>query len=136
MLKQYYLKYKEMINYIIVGIMTTIVSFVSFYICVETIFDPQNPILLQYANVISWICAVTFAYFANRKFVFYSNNNKLVEISKFYGARISTLLIEMLCMFFMVTILGLNEKLAKIIVQFVTLISNYLFSKFFVFIKK
>lgn len=31
---------------------------------------------LQAANVLSWIAAVTFAYFTNRKYVFESKNEK------------------------------------------------------------
>ena len=35
-------------------------------------------------------------------------------------------------MFFMVTIISFNDKLAKLIVQIVVMISNYVLSKYFV----
>lgn len=137
MMKELYLKYKEVINYIIVGCLTTAVSLASYYICVLTFLDPGNPFQLQVANVISWICAVTFAYFTNRKYVFESKaENKLLEAAKFVGARVTTLLIDMACMAVLVSLLGLNDKLAKLLVQFIVFALNYLFSKFFVFKKK
>lgn len=135
-MKELYLKYKEVINYIIVGCLTTVISLVSYYICVLTFLDPENPLQLQIANVISWICAVTFAYFTNRKYVFESKaENKLLEAAKFVGARVTTLVIDMACMALFVSVLRFNDKLAKFFVQFIVFALNYLFSKLFVFKK-
>ena len=132
-----YKKYEEIINYVIVGVLTTIVSLLTYYICVFTILNPNNAIELQIANVISWIASVTFAYFTNRKYVFKSKNkNKLKEASKFYLSRLSTLIIDMLFMMLFVTIFLINDKLSKFLVQFIILILNYVFSKLFVFKNK
>lgn len=129
-----YKKYKEIINYLIVGVLTTVVSLLVYYLCVLVFLDPYKPVELQIANVISWICAVAFAYVTNRKFVFGSKNpNILEEISKFIGARVVTLLIDMFCMFLMVTILSINDKIAKMIVQIIVVITNYVLSKIMVF---
>lgn len=132
-----YKKYKEIINYLIVGVLTTVVSLGVYYVCVLTFLDPNQAIQLQAANVISWIAAVTFAYFTNRKFVFESKNpDMLKEASAFVGARVTTLLMDMLCMFIMVTCMGLNDKIAKLVVQVIVTVANYIFSKIFVFRKK
>ena len=132
-----YRKYKEIINYLIVGVLTTVVSLAVYYICVITFLDPQNAIELQIANVISWIVAVTFAYITNRKFVFESKNpDMLKEASAFVGARIVTLLMDMFCMFIMVTCMGLSDKIAKLMVQVIVIVANCVFSKIFVFRKK
>lgn len=132
-----YKKYEEIINYIIVGGLTTFVSLITYYICVLIFLNPSNPFQLQIANIISWIFSVTFAYFTNRKYVFKSKNiNKIKESIKFYLSRVSTLLIDMFIMFILVSVLSVNDKISKIIVQFVVLILNYLFSKFIVFRKK
>ena len=131
-----YKKYEEIINYLIVGGLTTLVSLVSYYLCVCTFLDPKNAFELQLANIISWIFAVIFAYITNRKFVFKSKKtNKLKEASKFFLSRLSTLLIDMLTMFLLVTIIGINDKISKILVQFIIIILNYVFSKLFVFNK-
>ena len=131
-----YNKYREVINYLIFGFLTTVISLLVYYILVFTIIDPHNPILLQVANIISWIVGVIFAYVTNRRYVFNSKNqNKVKEASKFVIARIITLIMDMLIMFIGVTILKYNDKIIKIISQILVIVSNYLFSKIIVFKK-
>lgn len=135
-----YEKYKEIINYLIFGGLTTVVSLATKYLLLFTIFDAANSIQLQTSVIISWIAAVLFAYFTNRKFVFESTNkNKFKEFISFIMARLSTLLLEMLIMWFFVTLLKLNSDLYVIIFTIVTqvaiVIANYIFSKLFVFKK-
>ena len=132
-----YKKYKEIISYLIVGVLTTVVSLGVYYACVLTFLNPENALQLQIANIISWVAAVTFAYFTNRKFVFESKNpDMLKEASAFVGARVATLLMDMVCMFVMVTCMGLSDKIAKLMVQIIVIVANYVFSKIFVFRKK
>ena len=131
-----YKKYDEMINYLIVGGLTTVVSLGTYYFCVYTFLNPNNAFQLQIANIISWISCVTFAYFTNRIFVFKSKlTDKLKEAISFYGSRIATLLLEMGIMFVFVTILHFNDKIIKLVVQVVVVILNYVFGKFIVFKK-
>lgn len=131
-----YKKNKEVINYIMVGILTTLVSLAVYYALVLTILNPEDALLLQVANVISWIASVTFAYFANRKFVFESKNEHIVlEAMKFYLSRLGTLLLDMAIMYIGVSLLFYNDKFVKIIVQIIVIIVNYIFSKLFVFQK-
>lgn len=133
-IKEKYIKYKEIVNYLIVGVLTTVVSLGSYYVLVFTILNPKDGIQLQIANIVSWILAVTFAYVTNRRFVFESKGRNVVkEATKFYFARASTLLIDMFFMFLFVSIINMDDKIAKIIVQVVILVLNYIFSKVFVF---
>ena len=135
-IKNLFIKYREIIVYLIVGVLTTIVSLAVYYRLVLTVLDPKKAIELQIANILSWVAAVTFAYFANRIFVFRSKNkNMLKEGFKFYSSRVFTLLVDMLIMFISVTLLHFNDKIAKIIVQVVVTILNYIISKFIVFKK-
>lgn len=135
-LKELYMKYKELVNYLIVGGLTTVVSLATYYGCVLTFLDPQSAVELQVANILSWIAAVTFAYFTNRKYVFESNeSNMLQEAAKFYASRLSTLAMDMAIMFVGVTVLGCSDKIMKLVVQVVVTIANYIISKFFVFKK-
>ena len=137
MIKKTYNKYKEQINYLIFGIFTTIISIGTYYILVLTILNAQNPVELQIANIIAWITCVTFAYITNRKYVFNSKDkNILQELLKFYLARLTTLPIDMLSMYILVTKLHYNDKIIKLIVQIAIIILNYIFSKLFVFKKK
>ena len=136
-IKELYQKYKEIINYLIFGVLTTVVSLVTYYICVYTILDPNNAVQLQIANVISWIISVAFAYITNRKFVFESKEkNKIKEASKFVTSRIATLIMDMAIMYVGVTALKFNDKIMKLISQVVVIVMNYILSKILVFKKE
>ena len=126
----------EIFRYLIVGGLTTVVSLGVYYGCVLTVLDPKKPLQLQAANIISWIAAVTFAFFANRIFVFRSRGaGVLREAGAFYLARVGTLLMDMGIMFVGVTLMGYSDKIMKLVVQVVVTIANYVFSKLFVFRK-
>ena len=125
-----YKKYKEIIDYVIVGALTTFVSIASYWVLRLII----NNYMIN--TIISWICAVLFAYFANRKYVFRSKSDKILdEFSKFVGCRLLTLGMEIVLMYVFVSLFKINDMIAKIILQVIILILNYVFSKFFVFVK-
>ena len=131
-----YHKYKEIVNYLIVGGLTTVLALAVYYGSVLTFLDPQNEIQLQIANCLSWTAGVIFAYFTNRIFVFESKEkNKVKEAGKFVGARVVTLLMDMAIMGLTVSVLHFNDKIMKLVSQVITTISNYVFSKVFVFKK-
>ena len=136
-IKELYKQYKEIVNYLIFGVLTTIISLIIYYVAVFTFLNPENAVQLQIANILSWIAGVTFAYVTNRKYVFESkDNDKIKEAGKFVLARITTLVMDMLIMWFGVIILSSNDKIVKLISQIVIIISNYVFSKIFVFKKR
>lgn len=136
-IKSLYVEYKEVINYLIFGVLTTVISLVTYYLFTFTFLDATKVVELQIANILSWVISVLFAYVTNRKFVFESKNDNLMkEISSFFGSRVVTLVFDMVIMFVGVTLLKSNDKIVKIISQVVVIVSNYLFSKLFVFKKK
>ncbi len=132
-IKDLYFQYKEIINYLIIGGLTTIVSLSIYYLLVLTVLNPENALELQFANVISWVFAVIFAYYTNRKYVFESKNKSSKEMIKFFLSRVTTLIIDMVLMYLLVSLLHFNDKIIKIIVQIIIIILNYLLSKFIVF---
>lgn len=135
-IKEIFNKYREIIMYLIFGVLTTVVSLVVYYMLVYTILNPKNALQLQLANVISWIAGVVFAYITNRSVVFQSKNkNKLREAGSFVLARVVTLVMDMAIMFVGVTLLHGNDKILKLISQVIVIVSNYVFSKLFVFKK-
>ncbi len=136
-IKELYLKYKELINYLIFGVLTTVVSLGTYYLLVFTILDANNPIELQIANIISWITCVTFAYITNKKYVFAPTNKSLIrEILEFYASRIASLFIDMGFMFLFVSVLKFNDTVIKMIGQVVIITINYILSKLIVFKKE
>lgn len=148
-IKKLYLKYKELINYVFFGALATVVSIVSF-----KIFDVMlGADLYLVSNIISWIITVIFAYFTNKIWVFESKSwkaNVLVrEIISFFGARVFSLVVEEAGLWLLIdilsmggicwTILGFNitgNLIAKVIMQVVVVILNYIFSKLIIFKKK
>lgn len=127
---------REIIAYLIIGILTTLVSLISYYILTLTILSPNNPLELTIANIISWILSVIFAYITNRKYVFQSKDNNIIkEASKFTLSRVTTLVIDILLMFIFVSICKFNDKIIKLLVQIIIIILNYVFSKLLVFKK-
>ncbi len=140
-IKKLYSKYKEIINYLIFGVLTTIVSLAVKYLLLFTILDASNGIELQIAVIISWIIACLFAYITNRIWVFESKSKKILkEMAKFFGARLATLGMEMLIMFIFVTLIGLNTDtwvvIWTLVTQVLVIVGNYILSKLLVFRKK
>ena len=91
------------------------------------------------SNVVSIIISILFAYVTNKVFVFESHcltiKELLSELSKFFGARLLTMVIEVGGVFLLYDIIGQSEFVAKIEIQVIVLIANYIISKFFVFSK-
>lgn len=138
-----YKKYEEIINYLIVGGLTTIVAIGSKLLLLFTILDQTNGLELQIAEVISWFLAVTFAYVTNRIFVFKSktNGSKCArEILNFFKGRIATQIIQMFIMWFFVTLLKLDSNVwvlvFTLVCQVMQIVLNYVISKLLVFKKE
>ena len=133
-------KNEEILKYLIIGVLTTLVSLLIKYALLFTVLDASNAFELQLSIIISWIGAVIFAYITNRIIVFKSKNSNIIkELISFFLSRISTLLMEMFIMWFLVTLLGLDSRIEVIIitlfVQALIIVLNYVFSKLFVFKK-
>ena len=92
------------------------------------------------ATVIAWTVAVIFAFVTNKLIVFESKSWKPAVAGKefvgFIGARLFSLLVELVFMFVMVTLLKWNDFVAKFIVQVIVVILNYVFSKLLIFKNK
>lgn len=136
-LKELYKKYEEIIIYLIVGVMTTIVSWAAAW--VATLFlDSSNDFQNFIINTISWVAGVLFAYPLNRKWVFKSTNPRILkEFLGFAGSRVSTWIMDIVIMWLTVNVIGMNYWIAKICISAVVVtIANYVFSKLLIFKKK
>lgn len=136
LLKTKYAEYAEIIRYLVIGVLTTLVSLGTYYALTLTILDPEDVFQLQVANVISWVVSVLFAYFTNRSFVFKVKDTRILsEFFKFVLSRVFTLLVDMAIMFIFVSLLHLDDKIIKLVDQVIVIVLNYVLSKFLVFIK-
>lgn len=135
MIIKLYIKYKEIINYLVFGVLSTIVNFTSYYLFAR-IFKIEEVT----SSGLSWVCAVLFAYITNKLFVFESKTNGikelLAELSKFILARIISGLLGDIGLFaLMVKVLKINDMFSKIVTQFIVVVLNYIFSKLIIFKK-
>lgn len=149
MIKKLFLKYKELISYVFFGVLATVVNLVSF-----KIFDLiLGEHLYLITNIISWFITVVFAYFTNKLWVFESKSWEasvvVKELVGFFGARIFSLLVEEAGLWLMIDlmdmgalnweIIGFNlngNLIAKVIMQVIIVILNYVFSKLVIFKKQ
>lgn len=139
-LKDLYTKYKEMILYLIFGVLTTALNYILYFI-----FAVSLGIHYEISNCIAWIAGVIFAFFTNRSIVFNSQakgfKKKFIEAAEFVAARLFSLVAEMIILWFFIDILPLcpnenwNSLIAKFIGAVVVVILNYIASKFVIFKK-
>ena len=129
--KDFYGKYEEVLRYLIVGIIGMIISIFTYWLCRK--FEMHYAV----ANVISWIITVVVVYILNRKYVFKSKSERIFrEFVTFVLVRIFTLFLETGTIWLVVDVIHGNDIVGKFLGQFVVIVSNYLFSKFFIFKKK
>lgn len=133
---------RETVTYLIFGVLTTAVSFATAG-AAKFLLERAgcgDSVVSDVSTVISWICAVTFAYITNRIWVFNSRARGFKAIIKeaalFYGGRLSTLVIETVIMRVGYSVMGINYWITKITANVVVLILNYIISKFIIFRKK
>ena len=135
-IKELCIKYEEIITYLIVGVLNTLVSWGAWFLCDFTILDAQVVWQNVALSLISWGVGVVFGYVMNRKYVFKSTAPDIRrEFLQFSGGRVSTGILDGVMMVLMVNILTINESFSKIFVSVLVMIGNYLISKLFVFKK-
>ena len=138
-IKQIFHKCREVILYLVFGVLTTVVSFATAAIAKWVLeqVGADSGMVSTVSTAFSWICAVTFAYITNRLWVFESKANGkwkiFVEAASFYGGRVTTLLFEMAVMWVGFSWLQFNYWAVKIVANVGILILNYVISKVFVF---
>lgn len=127
-------KNKEIILYLIVGALTTLVSFAVQWLFKDIIVLPKAFL----ATLIAWVVSVLFAFFANKLVVFEKRekNGLFKELSLFYASRLFTGAVEVGAMVLFVDALLMNYWAIKIIANVVIIVLNYIFSKYIIFRNK
>ena len=132
----------EILAYLFFGLATTLVSILSRFVIYQ--LSHQELLATALANIIG----ILFAFITNDRLVFkQARKKRLIRLVKFFLARLSTFLLDLLLTFLFVTqfphIIGqfVNENLDKInaietfLAQLLIIILNYIFSKVFIFKK-
>ncbi len=160
-------RYREVLMYLVFGVLTTFVGWGVYYAVLlggRAIFSiPTTEVtgtryLMLYtaAQIIQWICAVLFAFFTNRAWVF-TEADRQASVTKqlltFSGGRVVTLGLDYVITFALTVglaalfpswiaaellgrTLNLCEILSKLVAAVVVIVCNYVISKLFVFKKK
>lgn len=127
--------YKESIMYLIFGALTVLVNLVTY-----TALTRGLDINYMISNIIAWIVAVLFAYVTNKFFVFESKEMKLgfliKEFTAFVSCRLVSGIMEMVLMYLMIDLIGLNDFIVKVFTNILVIILNYILSKVIIFSKK
>lgn len=128
-MKELLLKYKEVIMYLIFGVLTTVVNIVVYYIMADML-----QVHYMISNIVAWFLSVLFAYITNRKYVFESMSNEIIkEMTSFFGARLATGAMDMVLMWLFVGLHILPDFVAKVITNVIVIVANYILSKLVVF---
>lgn len=139
-LRDFCKKHREILVYLIVGGLTTLVSWAAKFLWNFVFYggtaDPtvaQNTIL----SVVENAAGIAFAYPTNRKWVFQSRNpNILAEAGSFVGSRLLTMLLGWLLNLLQVNVLGISTYIATVVSAVFVVVGNYIISKLLVFRRK
>lgn len=127
-------KIKNIVNYVICGILTTILNILVFYI-----LDIYN-VNYRINTTISTLISVIFAYITNKIYVFESRElgrkKVLKEILKFIFSRVGTYIVEIIGMYIFIELVKIENLISKILMNVIVIILNYILSKFYIFKKE
>ncbi len=129
------MKYKSIIIYLLLGLCTTIVNVVAYYLCYVCICISNVG-----STIIAWVIAVFFAFLTNKPLVFnshqWSPSLVMVEGAKFFVGRLATGTLDVVGMYILVNLLHFDGTLMKFLLNIIIVMVNYIFSMFVVFNKK
>ena len=156
-------KNREILMYLIFGVLTTVVSFAVYFAVLRAgsalLPDDAGEGALWWvrtaAQVLQWIAGVLFAFFTNKKYVFLDENRERSHVwrklAEFSASRVATLLLDTGITFGAVALLTavgyravelslgaftLNisaDFIAKVLAAVFVIVGNYVLSKVFVF---
>jgi putative flippase GtrA len=128
-------KYKEPILYILFGALTTLVNILVYYVVADI-----ASVYYLIANVVAWVASVLFAFVTNKLFVFESKSWKgaivVPELGGFFLARVATGAVDMLLMWLLIDVVLMGDMPAKILVNVIVIVLNYVASKLWIFRNK
>lgn len=146
-IKEFVIKYYEGLAYLFFGGVATLLNLVLFALF-QAAFGTE--FAAGVGNVIDNIICILFAYWTNHTFVFKSENKgkaALAEFGQFVSCRILTMVMDQATIWAGVSLIGPHVAFAesngeiwalgvKLFSQVVVILSNYVFSKLFIFKKK
>ena len=157
-IKELFTRYREIVMYLIFGVLTTLVGMGSYFIILrvgtalgasDENGDPTYALRLI-AQVLQWVLAVLFAFYTNRRWVFDGADNAAkpihIQLIEFSSSRVITLLLDTGVTFGFVWLLDAvnytqisilsKDLIAKCVAAVLVIVGNYVLSKLWVFKKR
>lgn len=127
-------KYREIVRYLVCGLATTVVNLITFWIFAESL-----KVSTMVSTLLAWFLSATFAYYANKVYVFKSKKETIGELVKegaaFFEVRILSGIFETIAMVILIDYLHAPKMWMKLFVGIVVTILNYIASKVYIFQK-
>lgn len=124
-----YILNRQIILYLIFGILTTLVNILTYILFVYLI-----EISYLFGNILAWFVSVVFAYITNRILVFESKNSQIIlEFTFFVGGRVFSGFLDTLLLYIFIALLSLDDLFSKIVIGIIVVIVNYILSRDIVF---
>lgn len=125
-------RYKDILAYIFFGVCTTVVNIIVYWIAAHLLNCGTTG-----STIIAWIVAVLFAYVTNRNWVFQSSADGYIYILKemmaFFLCRLTTGLLDVICMYIFVELMQWNDMVVKCLSNLAVIVLNYVASKLIIF---
>ncbi|MGL5042839.1 MAG: GtrA family protein [Culicoidibacterales bacterium] len=126
------IKNREIILYIIFGVLTTIVNYITYYFFTRGLLFTS-----LFANLIAWCISVLFAYLTNKLYVFKSktvnSTQVLRELLLFISARLLSGLFDLAFVYIFVEVVGVADLPIKIFSNIIVIVGNWMISKMIIF---
>ena len=158
-MKALYQKYREILLYLIFGVLTTAVSFATYFLIfgggVALLGEAYAWHVRVAAQILQWVAGVLFAFFTNKKYVVGDTNTQAAhmwrKLREFSLSRVATLILDTALTFGIVALLQAvayeaislpvvniplsADLIAQCVAAVFVIVGNYVLSKVFVFRK-
>ncbi|HNW87501.1 MAG TPA: GtrA family protein [Candidatus Limiplasma sp.] len=132
----------ELARYIVAGVLTTVLSLIVSYGCYILLSENHtingaNTLQLMIGNGVSWVVAVIFAFWINRRMVFRvqggTAGSKGREFVEFIAARAASWALLEEGVAALIKLMGVSNTWNRLIVLVLVTVFNYVASKFWIF---
>ena len=133
---------RELIVYGVVGVLTTAINYAVYALGTRGLaallgIAPDHGVLILAVKIVAWCASVAFAFWANKKYVFFSRDwgraTLRREIPGFVSARVLSLVFDAAFVELTVHLMGMNDLIATLIAYVIVIVLNYFASKFWIF---
>ena len=132
----------ELVRYLIAGVLTTLLSILISYgvymlLAHDHTINGANPAQVVIGNSVSWVVCVLFAFWINRRMVFRvaggTRQTVLAELAAFAGARVISWALFEAGLAALLTFVGMQNTINRLVVLVLVTVFNYVASKFWIF---